>query len=39
MLSQGLEIMNLGPDQFDALIKAELEDFAKLAREVGLKMQ
>lgn len=35
---QGLEVTNLEPAAFDALIKAELEIFAKLAKDMNLKM-
>ena len=35
---QGLEIMNLDPAAFDALIKDELAVFAKLAKDMNLKM-
>jgi tripartite-type tricarboxylate transporter receptor subunit TctC len=37
-LRQGSEVMNLDPAAFDALIKAELEIFAKLAKDMNLKM-
>jgi tripartite-type tricarboxylate transporter receptor subunit TctC len=35
---QGLEVMNLDPAAFDALIRDELEAFAKLATDMNLKM-
>ena len=35
---QGLEVINLNPAAFDDLIKLELEVFAKLAKDMNLKM-
>jgi tripartite-type tricarboxylate transporter receptor subunit TctC len=35
---QGQEVMNLDPAALDALIRAELEVFAKLAKDMNLKM-
>jgi tripartite-type tricarboxylate transporter receptor subunit TctC len=35
---QGLEVTDLGPAALDALIKTELEVFAKLAKDMNLKM-
>jgi len=35
---QGLEVMNLDPAAFDRLIKTELDVFAKLAKDMNLKM-
>ena len=35
---QGLEVINLDPTAFAELIKFELEVFAKLAKDMNLKM-